>query len=97
MSNYPNEKKDRNKKIFAQTVMGIPMLERIIEHHVSAVRIGVVLKREFLKVIRNIDSDVSISDIAIEYGVTPEKLQEYIKKEAEKEKEKFLRQQSISR
>ena len=46
MTNYPNEKKERNKELLADTLNGISMLDRIVKYRISSVRIGLILKRE---------------------------------------------------
>ncbi len=94
MATYPNEKKDRNKALLVDTLNGVSMLDRIINYRISSVRIGIILRRETLKIFKMLESGKSAIEIALDYGViykdkdyslTPEKIQELVDKEKAKQ------------
>lgn len=92
MSNYPNEKKERNKALLVSTVNGVLMVDRITDFRISSVRIGIVLKREIEKIMKEVATGKTLAEIVVEYNVvykektyslSMEKLHELIEKKKE--------------
>lgn len=84
MTNYPNEKKERNKELLADTLNGISMLDRIVKYRISSVRIGLILKREVGKIMKGLESGNTSADFATEYNLPVEKIEELVNKEKAK-------------
>ncbi len=80
MVNYPNEKKARNQELLKDTLDGMSMLDRIIKYRVSSVRIGLIVRRETVKIMKNTLTSTSAT-IASNYDIPEDKIIKLIEKE----------------